>query len=386
MSTPGRSVGQKDLLFVQSTTEVGGAEVVLLNLLAESAELRRRSLIATLGFGHGDLPLRLRELGVEVVELKFPRLRHVWELPPLFKQLRDVARHAGVRAVMGNGAHPQIVAGLVARLTGARAVFLAHNMYRYPLLKNDPRDIAGLSGPMDLVLGVSRAAQASVAKLRPNVPSAVMYNGTPIRDVAPDEAARAREELGATPDEVLIGVFGRLQRWKGQDVFVAAAGHVARARPKTKFAVVGGSVFGLEPEFAEELRRRATSLSLSGRITFTGGRNDVPRLMAACDIICHTSREPEAFGMVILEAMAQGRAVIATGPAGPAEIVTPTCGILVQPDDPNELARAIENLVDDGDKRRQMGIAGRERALRDFSMPNMVGTFLENVDRLIGAR
>jgi glycosyltransferase involved in cell wall biosynthesis len=376
----------KDFLFVQSTTEVGGAEVVLLNMFAESAELRRRSLIVTLGFGQGDLPARLRALGAEVVELKMPRLRQVWGLPPVFWRLRQIARASGARAIMGNGAHPQIVAGLLARLVGARAVFLAHNMYRYPLLKNDPPDIVGLSGPMDLVLAVSGAVQACLGKLRPAVPSALMYNGTPIRPVTSDEAAQARQELGVAPGEVLVGVFGRLQRWKGQDVFVAAAGQVARDRPHTKFAVVGGSVFGLEPEFAVGLRDSAAALGLNGRISFTGQRSDVPRLMAACDIVCHTSRHPEAFGMVVVEAMSQGRAVIATGPAGPAEIVTPPCGILVQPDQPDDLARAIRTLVDDPEKRRQMGIAGQERATRDFSMAQMVATFLEHVDKLIGAR
>ncbi|MFL5304562.1 MAG: glycosyltransferase [Polyangia bacterium] len=376
----------KDFLFVQSTTEVGGAEVVLLNMFAESAELRRRSLIVTLGFGQGDLPARLRALGAEVVELKMPRLRQVWGLPPVFWQLRQVARASGVRAIIGNGAHPQIVAGLLSRLVGARSVFLAHNMYRYPLLKNDPPDIVGLSGPMDLVLAVSGAVQACLGKLRPRIPSALMYNGTPIRPVTGDEAAQTRQELGVAPDEVLVGVFGRLQRWKGQDVFVAAAGQVARERPRTKFAVVGGSVFGLEPEFAVGLRESAAALGLNGRISFTGQRSDVPRLMAACDVVCHTSRHPEAFGMVVVEAMSQGRAVIATGPAGPAEIVTPPCGILVQPDAPDELARAIRTLVDDPEKRLRMGIAGRERATRDFSMSQMVATFLEHVDKLIGAR
>lgn len=384
--SPSAPPNQKDFLFVQSTTEVGGAEMVLLNMFAESAELRRRSLIATLGFGDGDLPARLRAVGADVTELKMPRLRHLWELPPVFKQLRDIARQSGVRAVMGNGGHPQIVGGVVARLAGVRSVFVAHNVYRYPLWKNDPRDILGLSGPMDLVLAVSRAVQAGVAKLRPRVPGALMYNGTPIRAVIQDDVAQARAELGVGPDEVLIGVFGRLQRGKGQDVFITAGGRVARERPRTKFVVVGGSVFGLEPEFAEEIHRSAKALGLDGRMSFTGQRGDVPRLMAACDIVCHTSREPEAFGMVIVEAMAQGRPVIATGPAGPAEIVTPACGILVQPDEPAALADAIVTLVDDPERRRQMGAAARERAARQFSMPRMVATFFENVDRLIGAR
>ena len=121
--------------------------------------------------------------------------------------------------------------------------------------------------------------------------------------------------------EVLFGVFGRLQRWKGQDVFVEAAAEVARRHPQARFAIVGGSVFGLEPEFLEGLKRRVAELNLVDRLVFTGFRKDVAALMAACDVVCHTSRVPEPFGLVVIEAMMLGRPVIATRGGGPSEII-----------------------------------------------------------------
>jgi hypothetical protein len=66
---------RRDFLFVQSTTEVGGAESVLFNLFENSAALRGRSVVASLSFGDGNLPARLREIGAEVVELPRARLR-----------------------------------------------------------------------------------------------------------------------------------------------------------------------------------------------------------------------------------------------------------------------------------------------------------------------
>src|SRR6516225_3788041 len=83
---------ERDFLFVQSTTEVGGAERVLLNLFEASPELRRRSLIATLGFGSGDLPERLRLLGAEVVEIPRARLRQPLRLVGTINSLRRLAR------------------------------------------------------------------------------------------------------------------------------------------------------------------------------------------------------------------------------------------------------------------------------------------------------
>src|SRR6185437_10517970 len=175
---------------------------------------------------------------------------------------------------------------------------------------------------------------------RPGIDIRLLYNGTPQRTVSPDDARAARAELGATEDEVVIGSFGRLQRWKGQDVFIAA----------------GGATFGFEADYAEGLKTAAAVPELEGRVTFTGFRTDVARLMAACDVVCHTSRVPEPFGLVIVEAMALGRAVIATAGGGPSEIISsPQEGVLIAPDDPRALAATMRELIDDPDRRARLG-------------------------------
>jgi glycosyltransferase involved in cell wall biosynthesis len=373
----------RDILFLQSTTEIGGAETVLLNLFAASAELRARALIVTLGFGQGDLPRRLRELGAEVVELEMPRLRFAWRLPPVLAAVRRLARDRGVRAIVGNGGHPQVVGGALARLSGAKSVFMAHMIYPSPLWKNDPRDVVALAGPCDLILAVSKAARDAAQKLRPGVPVRLLYNATPLVDVPAEDSRAARRELGVADDELLIGVFGRLQRWKGQDIFVRAAAMVARQRPRTRFAVVGGSVFGLEPEFLEALKRDAAAAGLADRLVFTGFRTDVPRLMAACDIICHTTRVPEPFGLVVLEAMAQGRPVIATQGGGPSEMIeSASQGVLIPPEDSAALAAAITALADDPEARRRIGVAARERVKAQFTPEVAAATFLSYLDEL----
>jgi glycosyltransferase involved in cell wall biosynthesis len=340
---------RKDFLFVQSTTELGGAERVLLNLFTASEELRRRGLVVTLGFSAGDLPARLR----------------------------------GVRTIVGNGGHPQVIASLVSRLARVRSAFLVHSIYRSPRLKNEALDVLALTEPCDLMLAVSRSAQAAVAELRPKVPNRLVYNGTPIPEVTPADARAARAELGAGDGDILIGVFGRLQRWKGQDVFVKAAAEIARVRPRARFAVVGGSVFGLEPEYAEEIRRLAAAPELSGRLVFTGFQTDVARLMAACDVVCHTSRVPEPFGLVLIEAMALRRPVIATEGGGPSEIIaSESQGVLVPPDDPRALAQAAIGLIDDPERRRLIGADAYERVRAQFSIDVMASTLIRCLDEM----
>jgi len=374
---------QRDFLFVQSATEMGGAEVVLLNLFECSPELRRRSLVANLAFGSGDLPRRLRAAGVEVVDLQNARIRDVVGVARTLASLRRLIRSRGVRAVVGNGDHPQILGGLAARLAGARSVFLDHMIYAWPWWKLPALEILAVKGPADLMLCVSKAARDALQRIRPGVQCQLLYDGTPEREVSAAEAGAAREELGVRPGEVLFGVFGRLQRWKGQDVFVSAAIEVARARPGSRFVVVGGSVFGLEPEFFASLRQRVRERGLDDQITFTGFRTDVPRLMAACDVVCHTSRVPEPFGLVLIEAMMLGRPVIATRGGGPSEVIaSEDLGVLVTPDDPAALAAEMIRLFDDRARREAIGAASAAHVRANFGIERMARELIGQLDSL----
>ncbi len=375
--------GPRDFLFVQSTTEMGGAENALLNLFTASEALRRRSVIASLGFGDGDLPARLRAAGATVVDLPKARLREPLKLGRALVGFRGLVRDTGARVVVANGAHPQLLGGLVARLTGVRSVFLVNMIHAHPIWKNDLLDALAVRSPCDLMLAISKASQATLEKLRPDVESRLFYWGTPTPDVPVEAARSARAELGVGDVEILLGSFGRLQRWKGQDVFVAAAAEVARARPQSRFVVVGGSVFGLEPEYFESLQRDAAAAGLTDRLRFTGFRTDVPRLMAACDVVCHTSRVPEPFGLVIVEAMALGRPVIATVGGGPSEIISDESdGILTPPDDPGALARAMIALIDDPDRRRALGTRGRDLVRARFSIDVMASALIQHLDSM----
>jgi glycosyltransferase involved in cell wall biosynthesis len=371
----------RDFLFVQSTTEVGGAESALLNMFAASAELRRRSAIAILGFGEGNLPDRLRDSGAEVIELPRARLREPVRLARTLMALRALVRERGIRVIVGNGAHPQILAGAAARLSGAKTVFLVNMIHPVPLWANDPRDALAILGPCDLMLAISKSSQATLERLRPNVEKRLLYWGTPLREVSEADAQAARATLGARAGELLVGVFGRLQRWKGQDVFIEAAAQVLRQCPDSRFAVVGGSVFGLEPEFADALRARAQILGIADRIVFTGFRTDVAPLMAACDIVCHTTRVAEPFGLVLIEAMGLGRAVIATRGGGPSEIIeSDEMGALVPAGDATALASAIADLARDPDRRRTMGARALSRVREAFTIESMADNLIRHLD------
>jgi glycosyltransferase involved in cell wall biosynthesis len=373
----------REFMFVQSTTEIGGAETVLVNAFSASAELRRRSLVVTLGFGHGDLALRLRRAGVEVAEIEGGRLRRPLHVGKTVRQLRKLVRECGVRIVIGNGTHPQVYVSLLSMVTAVRSVYFLHEIYRKPMWKNGVIRMLAASGPCDLILANSRASMAAISRLRPGVQVRLLYPGVPAIASAPADAHRRRAELGADDDDVLFGVFGRLQRGKGQDVFVQAATLVSEQLPRARFVIVGDSVFGLEPEFKDELRARVNQLGVGPRFVLTGFRSDVSELMAGCDVLCHPSRIADSFGMVIVEGMVQGRPVIAADGGGPSEIIQDGVdGRLVPPGDSERLAAAMVDLGRDPLLRRSMGEAGRAKATASFSSSLMAERLLKSLEEL----
>jgi glycosyltransferase involved in cell wall biosynthesis len=195
--------------------------------------------------------------------------------------------------------------------------------------------------------------------------------------------ARVRAEWGVRDDEVLIGMAGRVTRWKGQSVFVQAAKLIAERHPQLKFAAVGG-VFDTEKFYMERFRKEVHDAGLENKLTINDFRADMPDVFAAFDIFVLPSILPEPFGLVVIEAMASGKPVVATAPGGPSEtVVDGETGFLVPPSDASAIARALEELLAGPQKRISMGEAGRRRAREMFSLPRYVTEFEELYDAVL---
>lgn len=187
-------------------------------------------------------------------------------------------------------------------------------------------------------------------------PSAVSYPGVEL-----DAVTTRRTQ--AAPEDVVIGMVGRLAEWKGQDVLLDALA-LMQHRPRVR--LIGDAQFG-EHDYRDALHRQAERLGLGERVTFDGHVDDPLAAMSACDIVVHCSRKAEPFGQVVVEGMAAGAAVVATGPGGPAEIVRDRLdGVLVDPNDPQQLATVLDELVADRALRERLADTGAERA-RDFT-------------------
>jgi glycosyltransferase involved in cell wall biosynthesis len=176
-----------------------------------------------------------------------------------------------------------------------------------------------------------------------------------------------RSDLGLTPGQVVVGCVGRLDEpVKGLSVLIEAMVEVRRSIPGAVCLMIGAG------PGRPRLEAMARCQEPSGGFRFLGERADVPDLLQALDLYVQPSRL-EGFGLAALEAMAAGKAVVASRAGGLPEVVEEgVTGDLVPPGDAGALAAAITRLLQDADRRERYGRAGRERAREKFPLRGMV--------------
>ncbi len=178
--------------------------------------------------------------------------------------------------------------------------------------------------------------------------------------------ARARRALGLAPGRPAIGMAARLAPEKGADSFIRAAALIARRHGDIQFAVAGDG-----PERLR-LERQAADLGLGDRIRFLGFQANIPVVLAALDVFVVPSRS-EGLPLVLLEAMAAGRAVVATRVGGVPDVVADgRTGLLVPPHDPHALVLAAGLLLEDEVLRQRLAAAARRHVQRCFTRDLMV--------------
>jgi sugar transferase (PEP-CTERM/EpsH1 system associated) len=178
-----------------------------------------------------------------------------------------------------------------------------------------------------------------------------------------------RAALGFGTDDFVIGTAGRLVEVKDQRSFVASASRL-RLEGLRFVALIAG-----EGPLRPALERQIRESGLDGHVRLLGHRPDIQNVLAALDVFVLSSTS-EGLSNTILEAMAAGVPVVSTRVGGADELVDePRTGILVPPSDPAALARAVGSLAADPARRRSMGAAARQRALREFSLERMLADY-----------
>jgi glycosyltransferase involved in cell wall biosynthesis len=206
----------------------------------------------------------------------------------------------------------------------------------------------------------------------------------------PGLEAAAFVPRASEPEQIVVGILGRLSETKGQFEFVQAAADVAADRPDLTFRIIGSALFR-DSAYEQKVRDAASARDLGERLEFAGWTSDPGGALRQLSLLVHASPVPEPFGQVIVEAMGAGVPVIATAAGGVLEILDPSAqaevieegvtrgefGVLVRPGDAHALALAITWVLRHPALVSDMAKRARASALERFS--------IEETSRVISA-
>lgn len=354
------------VLYVHGITEVGGAERDLLTLLAHLDRARFEPLVALPD--RGPLFQLLRAQGVEVVVTPVPgwrKFRSVWLRAPALLSLWRFIRSRRIGLVHANDFWYIPLAARAA--AWARVPCVAHVRQEI-----EPRRVQQYRmGSVDRLLPVSD--QIRETALRGGLPPErvqTCYSGLDLERVpATADGARVRTRHRFDERTFLVGTVANLFPRKGYEHLIRAVGLAAQDVPTLGCLIVGEG----DPGYRAALEAVSRDLGLADRVLFAGFQPDVYPYLAAMDLFVLPS-VMEGFGIALLEAMAMGRAVVATKVGGVPEVVEDgVTGLLVPPADPGSLARAIVRLAEVPSLRRAMGEAGARRVRERFHVARMAG-------------
>jgi glycosyltransferase involved in cell wall biosynthesis len=371
------------ILYVHSSDEMYGADQILLELVKglDRTYFRPVVVVPTDVKYQGLLSKALNELGIKTIPLKTAILRRKfftpWGIPIylvrlLFSTLAlvKIIHQERVEIVHSNTA-AVIPGALASFLTRKKHVWHIHEIIVHPrvLWRFTSWLLPRLS---DQVVAVSEATRQHLCNgnARNKDKSIVIYNGIdPVRfeDVERSASLSLRQEWDVEPDQILIGMLGRISHWKGQEYFLDVANLLSQVQPDTRFALVGGTFPGQE-DLAQQIKARIQELNISSKVILSDFRSDIPVILGAYDIFVLPSTLPDPFPTVVLEAMASKKPIVANAHGGSVEMVeNKVTGFLVPPDKPEKMAESIEYLVQNPEEREKMGRMGFERLKTLFS-------------------
>jgi glycosyltransferase involved in cell wall biosynthesis len=362
------------LLFVDHAAALGGAEHSLLMILER---LDRAHWAPHLACRPGSLAERAAALGIPVHLTPQPRLRRslsaLLDLGKGVRALAKVAHETDAKLLVANTVRAAFYAAPAAHLARIpfvwyrRDFWLGESQPRLPWADTLVKALLGAASAR--VIANSRATLRRHPLRRKIV---VVPNGVQVQRYDPTlDGAPFRAAHGIPAAAPLLGMVGRLSPIKGQDRFLRVLAQALAKEPEVWGVIVGGPLFE-QQDYEASLHRRAGELGIAERVVFTGQLDDPRPALAALDVFVQPG-DPEAFGLVNIEAMAMAKPVVAFAHGALPEIVVDgQTGTLAPPGDEAALAQATLALLRDPALRARMGMAGRRRVTRRFAVERTV--------------
>jgi len=370
------------VLVVIDSLGLGGAERVLVTFArgakAGGIELQVASISSAADSRDEMLPA-LRSVGIEPQFLGIPRLLSARAIPRLAKAIRA----SGCDLVHAHLEYAATLATPAAALVGRPTVCTFHHVPQELPWRDDLRErlAVAVSSFSKQTIFVSKASRDEFARRYRGArrSTSVVPNGIDLDAFSPDPATFP-PEFGIDAAERVVVVPAALRPMKGHDTLLRAWPGVLAAEPAARLVFAGSG--------SEEasLRALAATLGLGDAVVFAGFREDMPRLLRAADLVVLPT-ETEALPTALIEAAASGRAAVASNVGGvPEVLVDGVTGILVEPRDVEGLSAAIQGLLSDEVRLREMGEAARAHALKHFGVDVWVQALRRVYENAIGPR
>ncbi|WP_075323142.1 glycosyltransferase family 4 protein [Acidithiobacillus albertensis] len=364
-----------NILFVDQTAKLSGGELALLDIVTPYKDGSKVIL-----FENGPLRAELvkRQVKVETIipNGALNNIRRGSRIPmasitSLVRLARSVAQEAkNFDFIFANSQKAGLISVLAGQLASKPVVWYLHDILNSEHFGKAQLLAARYTARKSTQILVNSKSTKEALQILTgrNDNTHLIYNAFNTKPFVetPNSQENQREALGFD-SRPLVGVFGRLSPWKGQDVFLRTLAMM----PAVQGLIVGSSMFG-EDAYAQHLEQEIKTLGLENRVKLLGFRSDIPELMKTCDIIAHTSIAPEPFGRVIVEGMLSGRPVVASKSGGPNEIIeNGVTGMLYTPGDSQALQSVLSEIINEPEQALLMAQRGRETALNRFSLDNM---------------
>jgi glycosyltransferase involved in cell wall biosynthesis len=404
------------IVYLNPGAHLGGAERVLLDIIAEVRGARPAWELNLIAGEEGPLLERARAVGAGAEVVRFPghlarfgdagaggpagneigRLEFAGRMiaagivsPGYVRTLRAAIAAKSPDLVHTNGFKMHLL-GARAVPRGTPLVWHLHDYLRMRPLAS--RLLKLNTARVALAIANSRSvAEDARAALGGKLRVILIYNGVDLRGFDPDGPRLDLDALASAPrpeSPVLrVGLIATMARWKGHEVFLRALSMLPRDLPVRGY-VIGGNIYSTRASEADtgELRKLAAAMGLNGRVGFTGFVDEPASAIRALDVVVHSSTHPEPFGCVIAEAMACARPVIISAAGGAAEIVrSGEDALTFEPGDAGALAACIQRLAGDASLRGRLGRAARAAAVDRFDRARMAREMISAYEEVRGA-
>ncbi|MBF9236496.1 glycosyltransferase [Hymenobacter sp. BT683] len=358
---------------------IGGGETHVLDLVqALNKELYEPIVLS---FTPGPMVDRLAAMGVKTCVIPTEKPFNVFKWGQVSQLLKDEQ----IDLVHAHGTRAASNTFWAAKRLGLPIVYTVHGWSFHvdqPPVVRKIRQLGEqlLVSQADVTVCVSDSNRQDGLAFSPMARSVVIRNGVNLQKFNPDRAFKdLRAELGLGADRILIGCIARITGQKDPLSFVRAVAAMPASLPATFLLVGNGDLKAAAVQLAQDLQ-------LGARLVFLEARQDIPDVLRALDIYCLPSLW-EGLSIGLLEAMAMGKAVVATAIDGTREVVQDGVnGLCIPPKSPEQLAAALTRLLADAGLRGRLGAAARQTVAREFNVETMTRQVEQLYQQLAPAR